>query len=91
MNARAKPAPLVGLVRTKPKETAGATTRDPVETTPAEEEPLVALNFTVPRSFRRRFKRLALEHDMTQVELLRRGLTLLERELAEAEPHRYQD
>jgi hypothetical protein len=42
------------------------------------------LNFTVPRSFRRRFKRLALDHDMTQVELLRRAVALLEREFVEA-------
>jgi hypothetical protein len=85
MSNRAKPAPMAGLVRTKLKETAGAPAGAAVA--PAEKEALVALNFTVPRSFRRRFKRLALDHDMTQVELLRRAVSLLEQELAEAKPN----
>jgi hypothetical protein len=84
MSIRAKPAPMAGLVRTKPKETAGPPTT--AEFPGLENEPLVALNFTVPRSFRRRFKRLALDHDMTQVELLRRAVALLERESAAARP-----
>jgi hypothetical protein len=84
MSGRVKPAPMAGLVRTKPKETAGAPAG--TEVAPSESEPLVALNFTVPRSFRRRFKRLALDHDLTQVELLRRAVALLEHEFAEAEP-----
>jgi hypothetical protein len=73
---------MAGLVRTKPKETAG--THSTTEISGPENEPLVALNFTVPRSFRRRFKRLALDHDMTQVDLLRRAVALLEREFADA-------
>jgi hypothetical protein len=76
---------MAGLVRTKPKETAG--TPAETEAAPPMSEPLVALNFTVPRSFRRRFKRLAFDHDMTQVELLRRAVALLEREFAEARPN----
>ena len=37
-------------------------------------DPLVALNFLVHRDFRRRFKRCALEADITQKELLHRAL-----------------
>ena len=76
MTTRAKPAPLAGLVRAKPKESAEPKPALPV----AADDRLVALNFTVPRSFRRRFKRLALEFDVSQVELLRRAFELLERE-----------
>ena len=76
MTTRVKPAPLTGLVRAKPKESAEPKPTPPVA---ADDRP-VALNFTVPRSFRRRFKRLALELDVSQVELLRRAFELLERE-----------
>lgn len=76
MTTRAKPAPLTGLVRAKPKE--GAEPK-PTPLVATDDSP-VALNFTVPRSFRRKFKRLALELDVSQVELLRRAFELLERE-----------
>ena len=75
MRVRAKPAPMAGLVRAKVKEGTGA----PPPPAPADDPP-VALNFTVPRSFRRRFKRLALELDTSQVELLKRAFERLERE-----------
>jgi hypothetical protein len=77
MTTRAKPAPMAGLVKAKPKDGAGP----PPAASPAADDPLVALNFTVPRSFRRRFKRLALDLDVSQVELLRRALDRLEREV----------
>jgi hypothetical protein len=76
MTTRAKPAPMAGLVKAKPKDGAGP----PPAASPPADDPLVALNFTVPRSFRRRFKRLALDLDVSQVELLRRALDRLERE-----------
>jgi hypothetical protein len=76
MTTRAKPAPMAGLVKAKPKDGAGP----PPTALPPADDPLVALNFTVPRSFRRRFKRLALDLDVSQVELLRRALDRLERE-----------
>jgi hypothetical protein len=75
MTTRAKPAPMAGLVKAKPKDGAGS-----LPAPPAADDPLVALNFTVPRSFRRRFKRLALDLDISQVELLRRALERFERE-----------
>ena len=37
-------------------------------------DPLVALNFLVHRDFRRRFKRCAVDADITQKELLHRAL-----------------
>jgi hypothetical protein len=67
---------MAGLVKAKPKDGAGP----PPAPAPAADDPLVALNFTVPRSFRRRFKRLALDLDISQVELLRRAFERLERE-----------
>jgi hypothetical protein len=76
MTIRAKPATMAGLVRAKPKDGVGGSSAPPV----AADDPLVALNFTVPRSFRRRFKRLALDLDISQVELLRRALDRFERE-----------
>jgi hypothetical protein len=76
MMTRAKPASMAGLVKAKPKDGAGP---PPASLAPAD-DPLVALNFTVPRSFRRRFKQLALDLDVSQVELLRRALERLERE-----------
>ena len=75
MTIRAKPASMAGLVKAKPKDGAGP----PTSLAPAD-DPLVALNFTVPRSFRRRFKQLALDLDVSQVELLKRALERLERE-----------
>ena len=76
MTTRTKPAPMAGLVKAKPKDGAGPSPAPP----PTSDDSLVALNFTVPRSFRRRFKRLALDLDVSQVELLRRALDRLERE-----------
>jgi hypothetical protein len=76
MTTRHKPASLAGLVRAKPKQGAEPKLAPPAA---ADDRP-VALNFTVPRSFRRRFKRLALELDVSQVEVLRRAFELLERE-----------
>ena len=35
-------------------------------------KPLVDLNFKVPRKFRRQFKRLAVDSDLSMVELLKR-------------------
>jgi hypothetical protein len=67
---------MAGLVKAKPKD--GAV--PPPTPAPSADDPLVALNFTVPRSFRRRFKRLALDLDISQVELLRRALERFERE-----------
>ncbi len=78
MTTRAKPAPMTGLVKAKPKDGAGPETGPAPQA--AADDRSVALNFTVPRSFRRRFKRLALELDVSQVELLRRAFELLERE-----------
>jgi hypothetical protein len=74
MTARTKPAPMTGLVKAKIKDGTEARPAPPTG------DHAVALNFTVPRSFRRRFKRLALELDISQVELLKRALALLERE-----------
>ena len=79
MTIRAKPAPMAGLVKAKPKDGAGPETGPPPPVRAAVDDSSVALNFTVPRSFRRRFKRLALELDVSQVELLRRAFELLER------------
>jgi hypothetical protein len=76
MTTRTKPAPMAGLVKAKPKDGAGPS----LAPAAAADDPLVALNFTVPRSFRRRFKRLALDLDVSQVQLLRRALDRLERE-----------
>lgn len=42
---------------------------------------LVDLNFKVPVEFRRRFKQLALDADLKNVQLLRRALDAYEREL----------
>ncbi len=75
MTARTRPAPMTGLVKAKIKD---GTEARPAP--PPTGDHAVALNFTVPRSFRRRFKRLALELDISQVELLKRALALLERE-----------
>lgn len=74
---RAKPATMVGLVRAKPKD--GIKPEAGLAARATADDLSVALNFTVPRSFRRRFKRLALELDISQVELLRRAFELLER------------
>ena len=57
MTTCAKPASMVGLVKAKPKDGAGTPPALPV----AADDPLVVLNFTVPRSFRRQFKWLALD------------------------------
>jgi hypothetical protein len=80
MTTRSKPAPMAGLVRAKPKNGVSLETGPTQQARTAADDPSVALNFTVPRSFRRRFKRLALELDVSQVELLRRAFELLERE-----------
>ena len=42
---------------------------------------LVDLNFKVPVEFRRRFKQLALDADLKNVQLLRRAVDAYEREL----------
>lgn len=42
---------------------------------------LVDLNFKVPVAFRRRFKQLALDADLKNVQLLRRALDAYERDL----------
>ena len=49
---------------------------------PPEPDPLVTLSFYVHRDFRRRFKLLALDADVTQKELLHRAVDALEREQA---------
>ena len=46
--------------------------------TPAS-DPLVALNFLVHRDFRRRFKRRAVDADITQKELLHQALEAWEK------------
>ena len=43
-------------------------------------EPLVDLNFKVPREFRRRFRRLAADADIRNVELLKQAIESYERE-----------
>ena len=47
---------------------------------PRPSDLLVDLNFKVLRGFRRRFKRLAVDLDISGVELLRRALDAYERE-----------
>ena len=41
---------------------------------PAKREPIVTLGFKVPRSFRQHFKRMAVDADISNVELLKRAL-----------------
>ncbi len=48
--------------------------------TQRDQGPLVNLGFKVPREFRRRFKRLAVDADLTNVDLLRRAIEGYERE-----------
>ena len=43
-------------------------------------EALVDLNFKVPRAFRKRFKQLALDADLKNVQLLARAVDAFERE-----------
>ena len=43
-------------------------------------EPLVDLNFKVPREFRRRFRHLAADADIRNVELLKQAIESYERE-----------
>lgn len=43
-------------------------------------EPLVDLNFKVPREFRRRFRRHAADADIRNVELLKQAIESYERE-----------
>ena len=48
--------------------------------TQRDRRPLVNLSFKVSREFRRRFKRLAVDADLKNVELLRRAIEGYERE-----------
>ena len=48
---------------------------------PRYSETLVDLNFKVPADFRRRFKQLALDADLKNVQLLRHAVDAYEREL----------
>ena len=43
-------------------------------------EPLVDLNFKVPRAFRRRFRHLAADADIRNVELLKQAIESYERD-----------
>lgn len=74
MTKRAKPAPLTGLVKAKAKEGTVLI----AEASTSSDDPQVALNFTVSRSFRRRFRRLAFDLDISQVELLKHAFAMLE-------------
>ena len=52
----------------------------PIQPSQKDESTLVNLGFKVSRLFRRRFKRLAIDGDMTSVELLRQATESYERE-----------
>lgn len=65
-----------------------ATKRQPSPATPRAPQrrqtarrPLVDLNFKVPADFRLHFKRLALDSDLKNVQLLRRAVEAYEREV----------
>lgn len=65
---------------------------DPVTTPPLQRRPaprasLVDLNFKVPADFRRHFKRLALDADLKNVQLLRRAVEAYEREQENLRPY----
>lgn len=58
----------------KTKATPAAPASDSVGRDIAEKEKIVDLNFKVEISFRRRFKHCANQHDLTNIELLRKAL-----------------
>lgn len=62
------------------RRTSPATPRSPQRRQPAR-RPLVDLNFKVPADFRLHFKRLALDADLKNVQLLRRAVEAYEREV----------
>ena len=70
------------LFSSTPQPVAGVPQRG-LAIVPAEQpEPFVDLNFKVRPAMRRRVKDLAYKLDVKQVEILRRALDALERELA---------
>ena len=62
------------------RQTIPATPRSPQPRQPARGR-LVDLNFKVPADFRLHFKRLALDADLKNVQLLRRAVEAYEREV----------
>ena len=79
-----KPLALDGsaILATKRKTEPVAAVRT-IQRPQARRGPLVDLNFKVPADFRLHFKRLALDADLKNVQLLRRAVEAYEREIGE--------